>query len=57
MMNIDQSNMNKKLQQESLLKQPPQPTKKPDDRGQVQIDCFVKIYDPNSKDVFLEARA
>ena len=56
-MNIDQSNMNKKLQQESLLKQSPQPTKKPDDRGQVQIDCFVKIYDPNSKDVFLEARA
>jgi hypothetical protein len=31
--------------------------KKPDDKGNIQIDCHVKIYDPESQQVLLETRA
>ena len=31
--------------------------KKPDDRGIVQVDCFVKVYDPETKEIFVEKRA
>jgi hypothetical protein len=31
--------------------------KKPDDKGNIQIDCHVKIYDPNTKQVIVETRA
>jgi hypothetical protein len=33
------------------------PSKKPDDRGSVQIDAHIKIYDPNSEQVYVEGRA
>jgi hypothetical protein len=31
--------------------------RKPDDKGNIQIDCHLKIYDPNTKQVMLETRA
>lgn len=31
--------------------------KKPDDLGNIQIDCHVKIFDPNTKEVLVETRA
>lgn len=31
--------------------------RKPDDRGNIQIDCHVRIFDPNTKQVMLESRA
>lgn len=34
-----------------------QKVKKPDDRGIVQVDCFVKVYDPETKEIFVEKRA
>lgn len=34
-----------------------QTIKKPDDRGIVQVDCFVKVYDPETKEIFVEKRA
>ena len=37
--------------------EPQQPSKKPDDLGNIQIDCYVKIFDPNSQEVMMESRA
>lgn len=46
--------------------QPKQPTntpqtqakpRRPNDVGALQIDGFVKIFDPNTKEVFVEKRA
>lgn len=34
----------------------PEP-RRPDDRGSIQVDGFVKIFDPNTQQVFLETRA
>lgn len=31
--------------------------KKPNDIGTIVVDAFVKIYDPNTKEVFVERRA
>lgn len=33
------------------------PSKKPDDLGNIQIDCYVKIFDPNTEEVMMESRA
>lgn len=33
-----------------------QPPRKPDDRGSVNVDGFVRIFDPNTQQVFLETR-
>lgn len=46
----------KKNPEESKNMQPQQ-QKKPDDLGNIQIDCYVKIFDPNTKEVLVETRA
>lgn len=33
------------------------PPKRPNEVGSFQIDGFVKIFDPNTKEVFVEKRA
>jgi hypothetical protein len=50
--------MNKKS--EPLLKIDPvqqKQVKKPDETGSVYIESHVKIFDPNTKEVFVEKRA
>ena len=37
--------------------QPQQPEKRPNDTGSVAVDGFVKIFDPNSRKVFVEQQA
>ena len=32
-------------------------SKRPDDKGNIQIDCHVKIFDPNSQETIMESRA
>lgn len=34
-----------------------QKPRRPNDMGRLQIDGFVKIFDPNTKEVFVEKRA
>jgi hypothetical protein len=34
-----------------------QPKKRPDDTGSVAVDGFVKIFDPQSRKVFVEQKA
>lgn len=34
-----------------------QPQKRPTDQGSVAVEGFVRIYDPNTQRVYLEARA
>ena len=34
-----------------------QPKKRPDDTGSVRVEGFVRIFDPNTKEKFVEQRA
>lgn len=36
---------------------PEAPARKPDDVGKIKVDGFVKIFDPNTKEIFVEKRA
>ncbi len=51
-MQQDIENQPQPTQQDPLLDQ----TRKPDDRGSVNVDGFVRIFDPNTQQVFLETR-
>lgn len=45
---------------EPILKIDPKPQKpaaKPNESGSVYVEAHVKIFDPNSKEVFVEKRA
>ena len=51
-MQNSQENKDKSVESVDLEK-----TKKPDDRGSVQIDAHIKIYDPNTNQTYVEGRA
>ena len=34
-----------------------QPARKPNDTGSISVEGFVKIFDPNTKEVMVEKRA
>lgn len=34
-----------------------QPTKRPNETGSISVEGFVKIFDPKTKEVFVEKRA
>ena len=46
--------MNEKIELKQPVQQAP---KKPNETGSLQIDGFVKIFDPNNKEVYVEKRA
>lgn len=37
--------------------QKPSPSRRPNDTGSVHVEGFVKIFDPNTKEKFVEQRA
>jgi hypothetical protein len=37
--------------------QPQQAQKRPNDTGSIRVEGFVKIFDPNNKERFVEQRA
>jgi hypothetical protein len=44
--------------QQTQLQQPkPQPVTRPNERGTIAISGFLKISDPNTKQVFVEKQA
>ena len=49
--------MNEKIESKSPATPPEQQPKRPNETGTLQVDGFVKIFDPNSKEVFVEKRA
>ena len=50
--------MDQKDQSKQTQEAQPQPKpRRPNDTGVLQIDGFVKIFDPNTKEVFVEKRA
>jgi hypothetical protein len=52
--------VNKNMNENNQLSQPvpaPKPEKRPDDTGRVGVEGFVKIFDPNSRKVFVEQQA
>lgn len=46
---VDQNNAEKKVS--------PATSKKPNELGAIHVEGFVKIYDPKTKEVYLESRA
>jgi len=57
--NFMQENTNNKQnnQKTVLAKETTHSQKKPNESGRLYIDGFVKIHDPNTKEVYLETRA
>ena len=49
--------MNEKIESKQPASSPAQPPKRPNETGTLQIDGFVKIFDPNTKEVYVEKRA
>lgn len=49
--------MNEKPESNQPVNPPAQQPKRPNETGTLQVDGFVKIFDPNSKEVFVEKRA
>jgi hypothetical protein len=47
--------MDKKMQKETVVKT--QPVRKPDERGSIHIQGHIKIFDPKTKEVFVNGRA
>lgn len=47
------------MKQNSTQQQPtaPAPNKRPNDTGAISVEGFVKIFDPNTKEKFVEQRA
>ena len=39
------------------IEQPAQPEKRPNDTGKIAVEGFIKIFDPNTKEKFVEQRA
>jgi hypothetical protein len=55
---MDNNKINKNMDtktQETLVK--PQPQKQPDERSGVHIQGHIKIFDPETNDVFVNGRA
>ena len=46
---------NQKIEQ--LQQVAEKPAKRPDDTGSVAVEGFIKIFDPNSRKVFVEQQA
>ena len=44
-------------QQTTELNNDPNPVKKPNERGSIVVEGHVKIFDPNTKEKFVEKRA
>lgn len=57
--NSMQENTNKQQpgQETPMAQRPAQPQGKLNEFGRLYIDGFVKIHDPNTKEVYLETRA
>ena len=49
--------MNEKIEPQQPANPPVQQPKRPNETGTLQIDGFVKIFDPNTKEVYVEKRA
>lgn len=49
---IDNTQQNKPEQKNTA-----QAPKKPNELGAIHVEGFIKIHDPNSKEVYLESRA
>ena len=49
--------MNEKTESKQPAPAAEQAPKRPNETGTLQVDGFVKIFDPNTKEVFVEKRA
>jgi hypothetical protein len=49
--------MNDKIEPKQPVPPVQQQPKRPNETGTLQIDGFVKIFDPNTKEVYVEKRA
>jgi hypothetical protein len=49
--------MTQKNQQKSAVVPGPQASKRPNETGSISVEGFVKIFDPKTKETFVEKRA
>lgn len=52
---MDQPNNKAQQPQEAVQQQ--SPAKRPNETGSISVEGFVRIFDPNSKEKFVEKRA
>lgn len=52
--NAINKNMDEKVEQTVV---PQQPEKKPDEKGGIYVQGHLKIFDPETKEVFMDGRA
>lgn len=45
------------MNEKTVPNQPTQPSRKPNDTGSISVEGFIKIFDPNTKEVIVEKRA
>lgn len=45
------------MNENTQTNQPQTPQKRPNDTGSISVEGFVKIFDPNTKEKFVEKRA
>lgn len=50
---MDQNNQNKQAETKPLT----QPVRKPNETGSISVEGFVRIFDPKTKEVYVEKRA
>lgn len=53
-MNAINNNIDEKNKQEAVK---PQPERQPDERGGIHVQGHLKIFDPETKEVFVNGRA
>ena len=49
--------MNENANVKQQQPEPKQPQKRPNDTGSIQVEGFVRIFDPNTNENFVEQRA
>jgi hypothetical protein len=52
-----QDAINKNMDETTQPKVIPQPEKKPDEKGGIYLQGHIKIFDPETKEVFMDGRA
>jgi len=54
---MDNNAINKIMEEKKQPKVTPQSDKKPDERGGIYLQGHIKIFDPQTKEVFVNGRA
>ena len=54
---MDKNAINKNMEEKQQEQLTPQPAKKPDEKGGIYVEGRIKIFDPETKEVYVNGRA